>query len=387
MRFPDFAWGSGEEASDPIVLYEGAPVRVDQLARSGHLAHQDRDLADVAALGLDVWRYGMPWRLVERSPGSYDWTLWDRALAACARHGLHPVIDLCHFGLPDHYPGFCDPAWVEGFVRYVEAFLARYRAPLWFTPVNEPYVTALHSGLLGLWNDRRSDRQSFGLALAHCVLADLEALARIRADRDGWLVGAEGFPCPVAATAEEEARAASMRALAWLTWDLHCGRDPDPGGAPALDAVPAAVRARIDALATTRNVIAGHDVYPIGIQPVGGGAALDVTARATAYAAEARRWYARYGVDFWVSETSNLGLAVSRQSAWLEALAEALRALRAGGVPVRGLCWYIRGDQYDWERALVEPVGRVTEVGLFDAERRPRPVIETLRRLRAGGGP
>jgi len=32
----------------------------------------------------------------------YDWALWDRALDACGRAGLVPVVDLLHFGLPNH---------------------------------------------------------------------------------------------------------------------------------------------------------------------------------------------------------------------------------------------------------------------------------------------
>ncbi len=154
VSFPRFAWSCGEEGSDPLVSHEGAIVRVDEFARSGHLERQDEDLAAVAALGVRVWRYGMPWRQVERAPGVYDWSLWDRALAACERHGLEPVVDLCHFGLPDHYRGFCEPDWVDGFVRYVEAFLARYPAPRWFTPVNEPCITAMYSALVGIWNER-----------------------------------------------------------------------------------------------------------------------------------------------------------------------------------------------------------------------------------------
>ena len=141
--FPRFAVGCGEEASDPWVRHDGADVRVDELARSGHLDRQDSDLADVAGLGVGVWRYGMPWRLTEPSPGVYDWQWWDRALEACDRHDLTPVVDLCHFGLPDHFPGgFGDRSWVDGFVRYTEAFLDRYPDPRWFTPVNEPGITA-----------------------------------------------------------------------------------------------------------------------------------------------------------------------------------------------------------------------------------------------------
>src|SRR5688572_25813123 len=153
--FPDFVWAVGEEGSDPLVEGAGgAPYRHDQFASSRHYENLERDVADVAALGVRVFRYGMPWRRTELAPGRYDWSAWDRALAACEKAGVEPIVDFCHFGLPDHYAGFLDARWVEGFCRYVDAFLARYRAPRWFTPVNEPGITALMSGLLGSWNDR-----------------------------------------------------------------------------------------------------------------------------------------------------------------------------------------------------------------------------------------
>ena len=61
--------------------------------------------------------------------------------------------------------------------------------------------------------------------------------------------------------------------------------------------------------------------------------------------------------------------------------------MRSRGLPVRGLCWYSRGDQYDWDSALTAPVGRVTEVGLFAADRSARPVAALFRKLAAGGPP
>ena len=83
--FPEFAVACGEEASDPMVHHDGRLVRVDELRASGHLERQDDDLAAVAALGVRLWRYGMPWRRSEPEPGVYDWTLWDHAFAACDR--------------------------------------------------------------------------------------------------------------------------------------------------------------------------------------------------------------------------------------------------------------------------------------------------------------
>ena len=106
-----------------------------------------------------------------------------------------------------------------------------------------------------------------------------------------------------------------------------------------------------------------------------------------AYEREARSWFARYDRPFWVAETSNLGLDVADGPVWLDRLVATLDRLRADGLPVHGLCWYSRGDQYDWHTMLTRPLGEVTEVGLFDAGRSPRPVAGAFARLAAGRTP
>ena len=391
MDFPAFAVACGEEGSDPLVLHEGRVVRVDQYRASGHLERLDADLADVGGLGVKVWRYGMPWRLTEPEPGVYDWTLWDRALEACRRHGLDPVIDLCHFGLPDHHGGFCDTGWVDGFARYVDAFLARYPEPRWFTPVNEPGITAMFSSLLGMWNDRLASEDDYFVALGNVALANLEALARIRADRDGWWIGSEGFGCDLADADDEAGIRAATRArdLQQAVWDLHLGLAPRGGAARLTDVVADSIQSRIEALVGVvppDRIIAGHDIYPVSVTVHGtrAGRPLSIADRVRAYEDEATAWHERYQVPFWVSETSNLGLAVDQGSEWLAALTASLDTLAASGLPVRGICWYSRGDQYDWDTALMSPIGTVTEVGLFDAQRHPRPVAQHYATLARG---
>ncbi|MFN8024719.1 MAG: family 1 glycosylhydrolase [Acidimicrobiales bacterium] len=383
--FPGYVVACGEEASDPTVLHEGATVRVDELAASGHLDRQDADLADVAGLGVRWWRYGMPWRLTEPRPGEYDWTLWDRAFEACTRHGLEPIVDLCHFGLPDHLGGFCEPDWVPAFVRYVEAFLARYPDPAFFTPVNEPMITASCSGMIGFWNDRRASRAEYVRALSHVTLANLEALALIDADRQGWWIGAEGFGCHLAATPDHQAAADEARALEQLVWDLHFGVEPRPEVADAVGLIDTGVLARIHELAGRHpRVVAGHDMYPVSVKVHGGRSVpLTIDDRVDAYEREARAWYERYQQPFWVAETSNLGLAVDDGPTWLARLTAAIDRMRADGLPVHGICWYSRGDQYDWHTMLTRPVLEVTEVGLFDVDRRPRAVAAAYAALAA----
>jgi hypothetical protein len=135
------------------------------------------------------------------------------------------------------------------------------------------------------------------------------------------------------------------------------------------------------------RMVAGHDFYPTGVTRHGVFAAapepLTITERVAAYEAEGAAWHSRYRREFWVAETSNLSLPVSQQQAWLAELSAGLDRMGAAGLPVRGVCWYSRGDQFDWDTALAEPVGTVTEVGLFDAARRPRPVAAAYAALAA----
>jgi hypothetical protein len=233
-----------------------------------------------------------------------------------------------------------------------------------------------------MWNDRLATGPDHARILANIVLANLEAMARVRGDRGGWWVGSEGFPVPVAVTPQAEADVQALRAWTWLVWDMHFGRDPLAGSARYLDPVDPALLERIRSLAITDRVIAGLDFYPTSVFAVGGDAPDWSVQDRVAYAmAEFRRWHDRYDVPFWVAETSNLSLDTSDQIPWLLSLTDGLRGLRQGGLPVRGLCWYSRGDQFDWQTELVNPTGAVTEVGLFDVDRRARPVAATFAKL------
>jgi hypothetical protein len=225
-------------------------------------------------------------------------------------------------------------------------------------------------------------------ALANIVQANLEAMALVRADRGGWWVGSEGFDIPVDVSGAGAAGSdvERIRALGWLVWDLHFGHEP---GVPGyFDTVDAGQLERIRSLAVSDKLVAGLDIYPISVMHIGGErpewSVRDLVDLATA---EIERWHDRYDQPFWIAETSNLTLPISMQSEWLGEFSGALARLRAAGRPARGLCWYSRGDQFDWQTALIEPTGAVTEVGLFDIHRWPRSVAGEFRDLARGGPP
>jgi hypothetical protein len=54
---------------------------------------------------------------------------------------------------------------------------------------------------------------------------------------------------------------------------------------------------------------------------------------------------------------------------------------RNDGIPVVGFTWYSLTDQVDWSIALREERGRVDPVGLYDLDRKIRPVGKAYRQL------
>ena len=55
--------------------------------------------------------------------------------------------------------------------------------------------------------------------------------------------------------------------------------------------------------------------------------------------------------------------------------------VRNSGVPIVGFTWYSLTDQVDWDTALREDNGRVNAVGLFDLDRKIRPVGKVYKQL------
>ena len=49
-------------------------------------------------------------------------------------------------------------------------------------------------------------------------------------------------------------------------------------------------------------------------------------------------------------------------------------ALRSSGVPVKGFTWYSLTDQIDWQHALRVERNDLHPVGMYDLQRRLRPV-------------
>lgn len=77
---------------------------------------------------------------------------------------------------------------------------------------------------------------------------------------------------------------------------------------------------------------------------------------------------------------TNLGHAENAVP-WLQKQWANIQRLRLDGVPLVGFTWYSLTDQVDWDTALRENRGRVIPCGLFDLDRRIRPVGRAYKSL------
>ena len=110
-------------------------------------------------------------------PDQYDWEFTDLVFAEMRRLGIVPIVDLCHFGVPDWAGDFQNPDWPQLFARFARAFAERFPWVRFYTPVNEIYVCAKLSTLAGFWNERRrGDHRAFVTALKHLCRANLLAI-------------------------------------------------------------------------------------------------------------------------------------------------------------------------------------------------------------------
>src|SRR3712207_4867469 len=118
------------------------------------------DFALVREIGCGFLRYGPQLHTALRGAGLYDWAFADETFAELRRLGIVPIVDLCHFGVPDWIGDFQNPDFPELFADYARAFALRFPWVQLYTPVNEMYITALFSARYGWWN--RSEERRVG---------------------------------------------------------------------------------------------------------------------------------------------------------------------------------------------------------------------------------
>jgi len=372
-----FVVATGIECSAPLIA---GGLRRDELLLTDHWNRVEQDLDLVVELGITHLRYGIPFHVVARDPDALDWTWTDAAMAAIRDRPIEPIVDLLHFGVPDDIAGIGDPRLIDRYRAYARTFAERYPWVRWYTPVNEPYITALHSARLGWWNERLTTHDAFVAALAN-VAACAVIGSRIIRERRPDAIFVQSDACdalrPIEPAAAEIARFREEREL--LGFDLTYGHLPSPEMQAWLSE-NGLTGDQLDWFmehGTAEGAIVGLDYYPNNERIVLADGTEEPDTRA-GFAALGRRYHERYRRPIMLAETNSTSdLAVG----WLEETWNETVALAESGVPVAGYCWYSLTDQVDWDTCLREPNGTVNSLGLVDLDRARRPVARLYEEL------
>jgi len=171
-----FMFATGIENSYPTIA---GGVRVDLMEKCGHYAHWQEDLELVRKLGLYYLRWGPALHRTFLRPGVYDWAWCDDVMHAMDRMHIQPILDLCHFGVPDWVGNFQNEDFPRYFAEYAGACARRYSETKYWTPVNEILITTLFSAKYGWWNERLTTDEAFVRATVNLCKANLLAMQAI----------------------------------------------------------------------------------------------------------------------------------------------------------------------------------------------------------------
>ncbi len=370
-----FLFATGIECSYPTI--EGGRWRHDQMEVTGHYRQWRADLELTTEIGIRYLRYGPPLHLICEGPGRYEWSFTDEVMPAMRDLGLEPIVDLCHFGVPNWLENFQNPELVDALRAYAGAFAKRYPWVRFYTPINEMYVCARLSTLEGAWNEQRRDDRSFVTAVRHMARASVLMAQAILAERpDAVFVNSESgeFYQPCCPEPEIVRIAEFENERRFLPLDLLYARPVSGMMRSHLreHGMPDEEYAWFMEHPVPRRTILGVDYYESNEKLIDSHGRPQSLGELFGWYVVASQYYERFRRPMMHTETNRLDARDGPR--WLWRQWHNVQLLRKAGVPLVGFTWYSLTDQADWDIALSRPLGNVNPVGLFDLNRDVRPV-------------
>ncbi|HEY8560138.1 MAG TPA: family 1 glycosylhydrolase [Pyrinomonadaceae bacterium] len=381
----NFIFCTGIENSYPTIKgRNGKPKRIDQMEKCGHYERWRDDFQLVRELGLDYLRYGPPYYKVHLAPGKYDWSFTDETFNELKRLDIVPITDLCHFGVPDWIGNFQNPDWAQHFAEYAEAFARRYPWVRLYTPINEIFITAMFSAKYGWWNERLETDLAYVTALKHLARANLLAkFAILKVQPDAIFIQSESSEYFHALDPEAKPLADFYNEKRFLSLDLCYGHDVKASMYLYLTDNEL-TRAEYEWLMENgRKVkphcVMGNDYYYTNEHYIAADGKITESGEIFGYYVITKQYYDRYHLPVMHTETNLRD--EKKAPLWLRKQWENMLRLRADGVPIIGFTWYSLTDQIDWDVALRLDRGRVNPLGLYDLDRKIRPVGTAYKKL------
>ncbi|MBF9222831.1 family 1 glycosylhydrolase [Hymenobacter ruricola] len=380
---PQFLFATGIENSNPTI--QNGKLRVDELEKCKHYQYWQKDFDLVEELGINFLRYGPPIHTTWLGPGKYDWSFADVTFQDLLRRNIAPIVDLCHFGVPDWIGNFQNPEFPELFGQYARAFAQRFPWVQLYTPVNEMYICAVFSARYGWWNEQLSSDQAFVTALKYIVKANVLAMQAILEVRpDAIFIQSESSEYFHAENPAAIKPAETMNAERFLSLDLNYGKRVNSSMYEFLmdNGMTRAEYHFFLENKMKRHCIMGNDYYYTNEHRVSADGSTRASGEIFGYHVITSQYHDRYRLPVMHTET-NIWQGPNGDEAvnWLwKEWANVLR-VRNDGVPMVGFTWYSLTDQVDWDTALREDNGRLCPVGLYDLDRNIRPVGTAYKQL------
>ncbi len=376
-------FATGIENSIPTL--DNGQTRVDQMEASSHYDRWLEDFDCVQEMGINYLRYGPPIHKTYLGPGKFDWQFADVTFAELKRRDIIPIVDLCHFGVPDWIGNFQNPDFPQLFAQYAAAFAERFPWVQLYTPVNEMFICAMFSAKYGWWNEQLKSDKGFVTALKHIVKANVLAMLEILKHRaDAIFIQSESSEYFHADSPAAIHQAEVLNSRRFLSLDLNYGRRVDSEMYEYLmdcgmtkEEYHFFLHNRLK-----QHCILGNDYYRTNEHRVFENGHTTASGEVFGYTEITRQYYNRYRLPIMHTETNLVEGPVGDEAVhWLwKEWANVLR-LRNIGIPTVGFTWYSLTDQVDWDTALREQNGNVNALGLYDLDRNIRNVGRAYKRL------
>ena len=374
-----FTWATGiEDTFIPQARPGLRTLEEYELTQHYQLWKSDFDL--VAETGMQAIRWGIPWYRVQPAPDRWDWEWTDQALDYLVNgKGLTPILDLMHYGTPLWLEdSFIDPAYPQYVAEYTHQVVARYKSLVrYYTPLNEPMVNADMCGMKGEWPPYLSGDDGYVkmiLALAKGIILTTQA---IKVEQpDAITVQVEALWYTFTHDESLKARVAHDNARQYLCFDLTTGRVGEE-----YELIRYLQKHGItdedlnwfNSHAMTFNIF-GANFYPwsygeLKQHPDGSVEHITGETSGDKIAIVLKEVYERYHMPVMVTETS-ANADVKGRAKWMYETLDAVRALRATGIPVIGYTWFPLFTMVDWAyRTGSGPLeDYLIHLGLFDSE-------------------
>jgi beta-glucosidase/6-phospho-beta-glucosidase/beta-galactosidase len=371
----EFMFATGIECSYPTI--HNGTWRFDAMEACDHYKRWEEDLELVTKIGIKFLRYGPPLHRVFLGPNKYNWDFLDQVCAGMQMRGITPILDLCHFGVPDWLENFQNPEFPKRMAEYAGAVARRYPWIRMYTPVNEMYVTTRNSALYGMWNEQLESETAYVTATKHVVQASILMTHSILNEiPDAVMLTSESSEFNQSCCPDESVVkiADFENQRRFIALDLLYGVRPREDICTYLEEngiTSDELNWMLEQSPGDRTIL-GIDYYEWNEVLIDeNGKRLSLGELFGWYVITAQ-YFDRYKRVMMHSETNHPD--PKKAPAWLWRQWHNVELMRTSGIPVVGFTWYSLTDQIDWGQGMTQALGNVYPVGLADLNRTPRAV-------------